>query len=154
MNIIIAVDSSRSADEVLHEVGERTWSKNTCFYIVTCIESCHNWDAEKQFLHEGELILNQRISDLKKRLPDNVITGSVCESGAAEAIFKAATEHKAHLIILGSHGDTGARKQGIGSVAAAVVNQAPCSVEIIKIRQAKPTENTPKLLTSSQKTAH
>jgi nucleotide-binding universal stress UspA family protein len=153
MNIIIAVDSSRSADEVLHEVSERTWSKDSCFYVVTSIEQCHNWDAEKQFLREAQTILNQRISDLKKRLPDNVITGSVCESGAAEAIFKAATEHKAHLIILGSHGDTGARKQGIGSVAAAVVNQAPCSVEIIKIRQAKATE-TPKLLTTAQTKAN
>jgi nucleotide-binding universal stress UspA family protein len=41
------------------------------------------------------------------------------------------------MIVLGSHGDTGYRRDRVGSVAAAVVNQAPCTVELIKVVKEK-----------------
>ena len=136
MKILVAVDSSNYADEVLEEIAGRIWAKDTEFYLLTAIEPCHNWSHEQEFLHEGRIILDQRINFLKKRLPYNEITGQVVEGKAASAIVKTASERTCHLIIIGSHGDTGKRMAGIGSVAAAVVNAAPCSVEVVKLFEA------------------
>jgi nucleotide-binding universal stress UspA family protein len=136
MKILVAVDSSSYADEVLDEIAGRSWAKGTEFYVLTAIEPCRNWDAEQEFLHQGRIILDQRIISLKKRMTDHKITGQVLEGRAASVIVKTARELGAHLIIIGSHGDTGARMAGIGSVAATVVNEAPCSVEVVKLIKA------------------
>lgn len=133
MKILVAIDSSSCAQEVLHEIAGRSWAKDTEFYVLTAIEPCHNWEAVQQYLQEARIILDQRIAFLKKRLPHHKITGQVLEGSAATVIGKTATEINARLIVIGSHGDTGPRASGIGSVAAAVVNNAPCSVEVVKL---------------------
>jgi nucleotide-binding universal stress UspA family protein len=136
MKILVAVDSSSYAQDILQEIAGRIWAKDTQFYVLTAIEPCHDWDASQQYLQEAKLILEQRVACLKKRLPHNKITGHVSEGSAASVIGRTARELDAHLIIIGSHGDTGHRLAGIGSVAAAVVNDAPCSVEVVKLTKS------------------
>jgi len=136
MKIVVAVDSSYYADEVLAEVAGRSWAEGTEFNVLTAIEPSHNWELEQEFLHQGRIILDQRVNSLKKRLPQFKIVGQVLEGRAASVIIRTAQELNAHLIIIGSHGDTGTRMAGIGSVAAAVVNEAPCSVEVVKLVKA------------------
>ena len=51
---------------------------------------------------------------------------------AEEAIVQAATELKADLIVLGTHGRTGVAKFFLGSVAARVVATAPCPVLTVR----------------------
>jgi uncharacterized protein len=51
---------------------------------------------------------------------------------AFEAILAAAKEHRADLIILGSHGRTGLKKLLMGSVAERVIGQAECPVLVVK----------------------
>lgn len=150
MKILVAVDSSPYADGVLDEVAKRAWTKGTEIRIITAVETTGHWDTDDQYSNQCQIILNVRCKRLAEKLPKHLkITGEVVEGSAAQAIVKAARESETDLIMLGSHGDTGIRKLGIGSVAAAVVNEAPCSVEVVKLqRMSRPKS---KLVTLGQR---
>jgi len=135
MKILVAIDSSIYADEILKQLASRPWPSDACFKILTVVEPTKNWEIEQTYLHQCRLILNQRIESFKNKLPDAQIKGQVQEGSAAGTIVKCADEFGADLLVMGSHGDTGTRKPTIGSVAAAVVNNANCSVEIIKLHE-------------------
>jgi nucleotide-binding universal stress UspA family protein len=51
-------------------------------------------------------------------------------------ILQEAEEWPADLIVLGSHGYTGAQRLFLGSVAESVAKHARCSVEIVRLRRA------------------
>jgi nucleotide-binding universal stress UspA family protein len=144
MKVLVAIDSSQYSSQVLSAVFKRLWSADCEFRIVTLIEPCPDWDSEEQFIHQSELILTERVAELRKRLPHHAIVAEAIVGSAATDINMIASEWEADLIVLGSHGDTGIRKTHIGSVAAAVVNQAPCSVELVKIRRIPANEQSQK----------
>jgi nucleotide-binding universal stress UspA family protein len=54
-----------------------------------------------------------------------------CSSPSVE-ICRLASETKASLIVLGSHGRTGMLRRLLGSVAEATVRHAPCSVFVVR----------------------
>jgi len=135
MKILVAIDSSLYADEILNQLASRPWSRDSQFKIVTVVEPTINWEIEQTYLHQCRLILSQRLDSLRSKLPGFGITGQVHEGSAAKVIVRCADEFAADLLVLGSHGDTGTRKPTIGSVAASVVNKANCSVEIIKLHE-------------------
>ena len=60
-----------------------------------------------------------------------------CASPSVE-ICRLATETKASLIVLGSHGRTGMLRRLLGSVAEATVRHAPCSVFVVRDPAAAP----------------
>jgi nucleotide-binding universal stress UspA family protein len=100
---------------------------------MSVVDAVENWDTRQQLLHQCQIILNERLDRVRQKLGSYSITGEVLEGDASSLISKTAKHHGADLIIIGSHGDTGPRKSRIGSVAAAVVNEAPCSVEVVKL---------------------
>jgi len=135
MKILVAMDSSLYADEILKQLAARPWPRDTHFEIVTVVEPAKSWEIEQTYLHQCRLILSQRLDSFRSKMPDAQITGQVHEGSAASVIVRCADEFAADLLVLGSHGDTGTRKPMIGSVAAAVVNDANCSVEVIKLHE-------------------
>lgn len=56
----------------------------------------------------------------------------VRQGDARSGILDEAKEWHADLIVMGSHGYTGIKRWLLGSVAQAVVEHAPCSVEIVR----------------------
>jgi len=137
MKIVVGVDSSRYAEKILQETARRVWPDGTEFRVLTAVELTGLWDADQQFLHQAQVILNQRLAMLKKQLPDRTkVGGEIVGGSAASVVNNMAREWNADLIIIGSHGDTGARRKRLGSVAAAIVNNAPCTVEVIKLNKA------------------
>ena len=142
MKVLVAIDSSQFSAQVLSAVAKRLWPPDCEFRILTLVEHCPDWDAENQFLHQSGLILDDRVGELKKRLPHHTIIGETMSGSASSAINEVAAKWGANLIVLGSHGDTGIRKDQIGSVAAAVANQSPCSVELIKVRRVARSNGT------------
>lgn len=136
MRILIAIDSSPFANEVIEEIATRTWTGDTEFRVVTVVEPTGTWDADQQYSHQAKTILEERVKTLKQRLPEHkLLKGEVLEGRSSSMILEEATNWRADLIILGSHGDTGARKDSLGSVAAAVVNKSPCTVEVVKLHR-------------------
>jgi nucleotide-binding universal stress UspA family protein len=135
VKILIAIDSSSYADEILSTVTSRAWANDTEFRVVTVVDSTGDWNVDQQFVHQVQLILVERVKKLRDQLPKHItVVSEVLEGTAASMIEKDATDWGANLILIGSHGDTGVRRAGIGSVAAAIVNEAPCSVEVVKLQ--------------------
>jgi nucleotide-binding universal stress UspA family protein len=134
MKVLVAVDSSNRADSVIGALTASNWPENTHFHIITAIEKAASWDSQQQFLHQGRLILDERLASLKNHFPNCVVDGELLEGSAATSITNTAKQWGAELLVIGSHGDTGRRKPGMGSVAAHVANSAPCTVEIVKVR--------------------
>lgn len=62
---------------------------------------------------------------------DGTIAFHSLERAPAAGLDFWATENKADLIVVGSHGHTGLRRWLIGSVAEAAVRHAPCSVVVV-----------------------
>jgi nucleotide-binding universal stress UspA family protein len=60
---------------------------------------------------------------------------------AADSIVRVANERRAELVVVGNSGRTGLDRLLLGSVAAAVVRDAPCSVLVA--RQRPPQEDRP-----------
>jgi nucleotide-binding universal stress UspA family protein len=136
MKVLVAIDSSIYAEEILDQIARRTWPAKSEFRVITAVELAQNWDVQEEFMQQSRIILSDRIAFLKKSLKHYNVVGQVLAGTAAPIIIENAREWKAELIIVGSHGDTGTRKEGIGSVAAAIVDKAPCTVEVVKLRRA------------------
>lgn len=135
MKILVCMDSSVYADEILNSIFRREWTADAQFRLITVVETSGIADNDNQVLHQAEQILSARAQNLQERLTGNAhIISEVLEGHPATTINQAAEDCSADLILIGSHGDTGIRKSGIGSVAAAVVNDAPCSVEVVKLK--------------------
>jgi len=131
------MDSSIYADEIINAISRRAWTDDSQFQLVTVLETSGIADNDNQVLHQAAQILSARVARLRGRLKSHTqIKEQVLEGKVAAVITEAALDWEADLIMLGSHGDTGIRRDGIGSVAAEVVNNAPCSIEIIKLRRA------------------
>ncbi len=60
-------------------------------------------------------------------------TTAVPDTDPRHGIIDCATEWKAYLIILGSHGRKGFDRLLLGSVAEAVMRHANCSVEVVRL---------------------
>lgn len=134
MKILVALDSSSYACEILKSVANRTWSKETSFRIITVVRPTGNYESDLELGHQAKTILDDRVSRLQEHLAsENKLEGEVFTGDARATILQEARRWKADLIILGSHGDTGIRPEAIGSVASGVVHDAPCSVEVVKL---------------------
>ena len=70
----------------------------------------------------------------EKRLRDRGIraTGQVRSGSVAEEIVEYAGSTRADLIVMSTHGRTGARLYAYGSVAEKVLRIAPCSVLVVR----------------------
>jgi len=134
MKILIALDSSSYACEILKNITQRTWSKDTQFRVITVVRATGNYETDLELGHQAKTILDDRIARLKERLKDvQEIDSEIFTGDARATIVQEARRWKADLIVLGSHGDTGVRPETIGSVASGVVHDAPCSVEVVKL---------------------
>lgn len=135
MRILVAIDSSPLANEILEEIAGRKWSDDSEILLVSVVESTGSWDSDQEYIHQARTILSDRVKLLSSKLSDHQkVQGELLEGKSSLMILAEAIDWKADLIMLGSHGDTGVRRDKLGSVAAAIVNQSPCSVEVVKLR--------------------
>ncbi len=134
--ILVALDSSPMSEEILAAVGERQWLPGSQIRLISIMRPAGGDDVTREYMHQARIIHAERVAGLAKRLYKCAVGGECSEGSAPEVILKTANSWKAELIVIGSHGDTGPRQNEVGSVAAMVVNQAPCSVFVVKIKQA------------------
>lgn len=87
------------------------------------------------------------LQDRQKRLRARGINATclVRTGGVAEEIVGYAAATKADLIVMSTHGRTGARLWAYGSVAEKVLRAAPCSVLVVRTRRepGRLQESTP-----------
>lgn len=145
MKVLLAIDSSECSRAAVESVSKRPWTEDTQILVLTIVEpalpeyaSWHQGSAavlnevQTELLDKARKLVDERVEELKKKLPKVSVTGEVKEGKVRDTIVETAENWQADFIVMGSHGRTGFRKFLLGSVAEGVVSRASCSVEIIK----------------------
>lgn len=135
MKTLIALDGSLHAEKILNMVAKKYWPPQSEIRVVIVVGKRSQWDEQEQYLRQCTVILDSRLDSLKKKLKGMKISGVVLEGKASQEILKEAKQWQAEKIIIGSHGDTGIRPDDVNSVAAEIVNESPCSVEVMKLQK-------------------
>ena len=87
----------------------------------------------QQLIAQAQEDSKRLVAGFRERLSLPPSTLEFVQTGApAETIARAATEWRADLIVIGSHGRTGVRRALLGSVAEAVMRNAPCPVLVAR----------------------
>ena len=147
MKILLAIDGSPHSQDAVDEIARRPWPTRTAVRVVSVIRPYAPPATEvvlaaatidtvrQQQMGEAEA-LTVRAGELLAE-PGLSVETVVREGDARSAILDEAESWGADLIVVGSHGRTGLKRLVLGSVAAAVMAHAPCSVEVVRRRHSK-----------------
>jgi nucleotide-binding universal stress UspA family protein len=80
----------------------------------------------------AETHVTQAAEAVAAKLGDDKVSTEVVIGSPSRSIVESASEWKADLILMGSHGRGFWQRVYLGSVSAAVVQHAPCSVLIVR----------------------
>jgi len=149
MKVLVAIDNSECSAAAISAIADRSWPPATTFEIVTVIEPlaaqyCFAGapaistivEAERQIWDHCQKMIDDKVAHLGVIFGHGRVKGKVIEGCIAESIVDHARETNSDLIVVGSHGRTGIKRFLLGSVAARVASLSPCSIEIVKEKQA------------------
>jgi nucleotide-binding universal stress UspA family protein len=137
MKIIVATDGSEQAMKAVKkalELAEK--GDNQIFLLAVAYFSKEDLDEmppniQDKLEAEAEQALN-KAKELFERKNIRVETLLETDLVPANAIIRKSKELKCDQILMGSTGRTGFKRAIIGSTAAKVVSQAPCTVTVIR----------------------
>lgn len=143
-NILVPTDGTTSSDHAVRaaaEVAERFGAKLTLLHALPKYRSPYfpeaglAWPNEDQYLTESsknavELLERAKVSAERQGL--KVATMHVYNDGPAEAIVAVATETKADLIVMASHGRRGLQKLLLGSETQKVLAHIKLPVLVVR----------------------
>ena len=145
MRVIIAIDDSGCSRLAIDAVVNRHWSGSTQFRVIHVVEPIVLQygmiapqavelmiEAEQKLKKHGQELIDATVAKLQSLFGD--VTGEVLHGNVSDTIVEDATEWHADLIVIGSHGRTGMDRMFLGSVAEKVINRAPCSVDVVKLK--------------------
>ncbi len=154
MKILLAVDGSPHSQAAVDEVKQRPWPSKSTVRVLSVIQpytppatefvlaGATLEDMRRQQTSEAEQ-LTAGVADAVKGT--NVSTQTAVREGdPRSAIVDEADEWGADLIVVGSHGRTGLKRWLLGSVAQAIVGHAPCSVEVVRLRESAAASTSPR----------
>ena len=137
MRILLAIDDSKSSEAATQAVIAQHRSQGTQVKILNVVDlliPIPTSDAagfREESLKYGQQVVGRAEQMLKKA--GYIVQTAVEEGDPKSKIIDQATQWKADLILMGSHGRKGIDRFLMGSVAEGVVRHAPCSVEIIRL---------------------
>jgi len=154
MRVLLAVDGSEFSQEAERAVITQLRTQGTEVRVLTVIEPISSYISADLFPHlvsHSAAISEDRLTQAK-----NLVAGaaqnlreagfeaseSVQDGDPKTVILDRAAEWPADLIVLGSHGLKGLNRFLMGSVSAAVSQHAGCSVEIVRLRPDRATEQS------------
>lgn len=143
MTILLAIDDSEFSEAAQRAVAAQA-SKDAKVWVLHVLEPPSTLLGREMGGHqpEFEAVWKARREQAKAlvakaadRLRDAGLNATPIleEDDPKSRIIDLATEWRADLIVLGSHGRTGLNRFLIGSVSEAVARHAPCSVEIVRL---------------------
>ncbi len=153
MKVIVALDRTEFAGQIVEAVSKRRWPIDTQFKLLTVLEplqwqaaSCIEWNELAQTVlerrkHHADDILSDARQKLKSAIDHSVVHFEVRNGSAREEIITAATEWMADKIILGAHGHSPNRLI-TGGVSHSVAQHATCSVELIRLKNPTTTQDS------------
>ena len=148
MKVIVAVDLTEAADQIVKSITKRCWQPDTEFKLLTVIEPIkHDSVPENttncpmvQMASKRHEIAMLRLSKLRKTLQEGVSNSHVHTDirvgSALEEIVIATGEWMADMLVAGAHGP--APNRLLGSTPRRLVEETSCKVELIRLK-ALPT---------------
>ncbi len=146
MRILLAVDGSRSADQARDLVATLPWQRGGHVRIVSVAPTVSElldvppavavpsdgdpFDAEVVRGHRDALVAAER--EIRSAHSDLAVEPVLVRGRAASAIVDQAREMEADVIVLGHRGQGRWDSMLLGSVAAEVVDRAPCPVLVAR----------------------
>jgi len=148
VKILLAVDGSPYSAAAAETVLKRPWPPGTIVRVLSAVEDIAPPAVELWYDAGGNLEETRRqITSQAEQLTDEVaetvrasgftVETAVRHGDPRSVIIDEATEWRADLIVVGSHGYTGIKRLLLGSVANSVVSHAPCSVEVVRQKHTK-----------------
>ncbi|HEV8371259.1 MAG TPA: universal stress protein [Pyrinomonadaceae bacterium] len=148
MKILLAVDSSEYSAAAIKEVAKRPWPARSTVRVLSVVEpypaiAVEPWYGGRESLETLDREMQRRASNLTKKTAEHLkrkelkVEAVIRTGHPATVIVDEAREWSADLVVLGSHGYTGIKRLFLGSVALSVVGHAPCSVEVVRLKQPK-----------------
>ena len=147
MRVLLAIDGSPFSQAAVTDVAERPWPKGTAVEILTVIHSAVPMAIDPAFViaaihvdqteeqrHLASALVDAAATQIARSAPDLAVTTRILEGTPKDVIVEEAAAWGATLIVLGSHGHGRLRRMMLGSVAGAVVANAPCSVEVVRAK--------------------
>jgi len=135
MRIFVAVDGTSSSDVVIQEAARRPWPAGSQFALVQAIDPYFFTHAPAP-MEEAKEGAAKILEQLAKPLTDAgwEVESNVIFANPRHGLTQAASERRADLLMMGSHGRGTVSRLLLGSTAQAVLRHAECSVEIIRSR--------------------
>jgi len=108
----------------VHQLGTGVDGNSIDLALVASSELEHAYinDAERQLAEDVAAIRNANVT----------VSCEVIHGRAATVLCNRASETKAQLLVVGSHGRRGLERLVLGSVAESILRHAPCSVLVVK----------------------
>jgi nucleotide-binding universal stress UspA family protein len=147
MRILLPIDGSRHSAITIDEFLRRPWPSGTQVEVLSVAVASPLIAPTRaaQTLHfeslEMELSYARRDAEdaaarIRSSAPALEVSAKIAEGSPVDAILAEAAAWHADLILMGSHGRGVLLRHLLGSVADTVSRHAPCSVEIVRDRQA------------------
>ena len=135
MKILIGVDGSNESDGVIGEAARRPWPDRSEFSVVTVVDPFF-FTRAPHLLEEAKKSTLDSLAEQTKSLVEAGwrVEARVVLDNPRHALPRVASEWKADLILMGSHGRGAVARFLLGSTAQAVLRHATCSVEIVRSR--------------------
>lgn len=153
---LVAVSDEANAKAIVDSILARPWASGSHFQLISVV---HRHDALSksrffqskniQELHAqsfdgqmkaAEVFLKAQAARLESKFPADHITYHGLEGSPRSLILQIAQDWPADMVIIGSHDhDHGIVEHFLGSTAAAVVWNAGCSVELVKLAKVAVT---------------
>lgn len=134
MKILLAIDSLASSDLIVNEVAARAWPKGAAVCVLKVVEAvapCPGVpDAESPANAETQALVESTAEQFVSRGIE--ADWKIIEGNPQTSIVEYARHWGADFIFVGSHRDHRLTPFSLGSVARAVVQNASCSVEIVR----------------------
>jgi len=151
-NVILALEHSDHAEQIIDHVLNSPWSENTKFRCIHVVRDApesilseteggftHSMKAHYDNLVAGRLAwLEAAVIKLNDRLGRSAATAEILRGEPRKVILDLSKEWPADLILVGSHGRRGIERAVLGSVSEAVATHASCSVEMTRIKSLTP----------------
>lgn len=145
MRVLLAIDGSKYSDAAVQRVIEQVRRDGTEVRVLHVIEPVRAYFSAEMIPHlvshvpaiedDREKEAHEFVEDAAEQLRNaGFRADGLVEIGDAKArIIDHAAEWQADLIVVGSYGLRGLDRFLMGSVSAAVVRHAGCSVEVVRI---------------------
>jgi len=133
--VLVALDCSETSQnviEALETLQLHPQSKIILSHVLPKpeIDSDLVADLPHQSLESLYQIAENQLQHYQNQVPNSVI--DIVRGDASEEIIRLANIHQANLIVIGTRGLKGVKRAIAGSVSSEVVEEAPCSVLVVK----------------------